>query len=630
MADADKAQVAALPGLPVLDALRPPEGFVTDVALATTYSLELPVALATMVALSGTAHETSDYGLHSAVRSLQTLSGRVRILAQQGRIAAPSPERRQLVHLLDRVVVAIARDERVGCFHPKTWVVRWRSEAADTPARWALVVSSRNLTSSQDWDLGVVLTGVEGGEGILLPTLQPYVRWLLSQTGEPSFGGDVWNRLSSVRWKGPCSELAFGFHGDRPIAWKDGALARLGNEVARRVLIVSPFLDVEALREAETRLTVAKPLEGSPRRLIAGHTDLEDLARQPAGRSLLASLGDVRSLAPSCEGVSVSDEASTTGRGVDEVHATEVGLHAKAIAVWHVKNDVSVLVGSANLSRRGWTGVNAEAWVRMRGRGIADALWAWSEKAVTFHYESVEAPSSEENSRRTLERSLDAYCAEVSLTQMALDDAADGALRAGAPLPRPPRGLEPLVSVGRLGASHALIVWPPGSSETRLGAVRDAERTQFVVVHVRAAGVVDAIERTWVQLVSVTPPIDGRRDGEAIAEALGPRGFMAYLNSLLDPTGDERHGDREDGLDAVGRSGRRGEWEMANELSLETLLRTFARYDSVRIEVVRAQISRAIEMYRGVAGARDDGALSQLWEAWEAIEQGFGRQGVAP
>ena len=45
------ARIQADPGL--LAALRPPAGWVTDIALGTTYSLELPVALAAMVALLG-------------------------------------------------------------------------------------------------------------------------------------------------------------------------------------------------------------------------------------------------------------------------------------------------------------------------------------------------------------------------------------------------------------------------------------------------------------------------------------------------------------------------------------------------------------------------------------------------
>lgn len=338
MADARPERPVALPGLAMLDALRPPAGWVTDVALGTTYSLELPVALAALVSLGGTARDTSEYGLHSAVRALQALAGRVRILAQQGRIQAP-PKSSRLVHLLDRVVRPIAYDERSRSFHPKTWLVRWKHERDEAPARWALLVGSRNLTSAQDWDLGVALEGEEGGKGVELPEVARYVGWLLSEAGDRSFGAKAWPALAQVRWRGPKLDIEFGFHGAGAIAWEDTALTRLARDGAKRVLILSPFLDLEALREAEQALPVPRPWDDTPRRLVAGRPDLEAAARTKAGPALLRRLGDVRCLVPSHHGVSDIGADGEPAAGVEEApHATDFGLHAKAVVVWHGKN----------------------------------------------------------------------------------------------------------------------------------------------------------------------------------------------------------------------------------------------------------------------------------------------------
>lgn len=629
MAEDKQEKPVALHGLAMLEALRPPAGWVTDIALGATYSLELPVALAALVSLAGTARDNSEYGLHSAVRALQVLAGRVRILAQQGRIQAP-PKQNKLVHLLDQIVRPIAYDERERAFHPKTWLVRWKPEHDDkAPGRWALLVGSRNLTSAQDWDLGVALEGEEGGKGVPLPEVAKYAAWLLGEARDRSFGARAWPALATVNWRGPKLDIEFGFHGAGDIAWKDTALTRLAQGGAKRVLLLSPFLDLSALDAAERALAVARPWDDTPRRLVAGRPDLEDAARSKAGPALLKRIGDVRCLSPSLHGVSLSAADGAVAASVDEApHAMDFGLHAKAIVVWHGKNDLSVLVGSANLSRRGWTGKNAEAWVKLRGRTDAgESLWDWSRRASSFEASTVDDPTPEEERRRALERALDDFRALVAITPLVLDDTtANTRLRAASPLTLPLRsGLVPLdgvsLSVARLGVPDAPVAWPSGASEVSLGACRVAERSALVVFCVGVVSGETRLENTWVQAVTAEPVIDARRDDEAIAEALGPRQFMAFLNGLLDPSRDDGDASPTEAI-AAGSNGSpwRGD---ERGLSLELLLRAFSRRDRVRLDALREQLGRSIGSYRRASGAADDPVLRELWEAWDAIEKGL-------
>jgi hypothetical protein len=618
---------ALLPGLAMLDALRPPEGWSTDVALGTTYSLELPVALAAMVSLAGTARDTSDYGLHSAVRALHTLSDRVRIVAQQGRIEAPS-RHSCLVHLLDGIVRPVAWDERDRSFHPKTWVVRWTHETPSVPARWALLVGSRNLTSSQDWDLGVVLTGDEGGEGQRLPEVERYVTWLLDETREPSFGASAWATLPSVRWRGPKLDVDFGFHGPSPLAWKDTALTRLGRDGARRVLLLSPFLDATALEVAERALPVTRAWDDVPRRFVAGRPDLEAVARTAKGAAALGRL-DVRCLAPSQHGVCAAAANAGEAGDDDEPDATDFGLHAKAAVVWHGKNDVSLVIGSANLSQRGWTGRNAEAWVKLRGRtDAAEALWAWSRRAASFDLSAVEPETPEEIVRRALETARDELRATLATTSFALDETMKPPrLRAPAALllelpPSAPAVDAATLAVARLGAVDPPVSWPSGACDVALAECRPAERTALVVLRITVTSGTERLEDAWVQSVAVTPSIGAARNDEAIAEALGPRQFMAFLTGLLDPGHDDGSGDPSETSAEGGASDAtlRGDDRV---LSLERLFRGYARRDPARLDALHAQLDRAIASYRRARGASEDGALAELWQAWDAIQEGL-------
>lgn len=635
MDDAPEKKPVALPGLAMLDALRPPAGWVTEIALGTTYSLELPVALAAMVALSGTARETSEFGLHSAVRALHTLSGRVRILGQQGRIQAP-PKRHRLVHLLDRVVRPIAFDERERSFHPKVWLVRWKPELDnDQTGRWVLFVGSRNLTSSQDWDLGVALEGAENakdGKGDKLPRVAEFVSWLLGLAGETEFGAKVWDLLPTVRWTGPMKDLAFDFHGDGDIAWKKTALSQLAKDGARRVLLLSPFVDATALAEAERSLTVSRAWEKTARRFVLGRVDLERLKRQGSAADARGRIEDLRCLAPSLHGLSeVPEGTDESARSDDAPDPMDFGLHAKATLVWHGKNDVSVLLGSANLTGRGWTGKNAEAWVKLRGRtDAAESLWLWSAQYAA-HFDATQVPTltDEEETRLALEDAVDAIRLCVAATPMTLDDTEGrGVLRAVSPpygevLSPGGREVQRSLRVGRLGLSGAVVLWPEGSTSVELGACLPAERSGLVTFTLSATCGAQTVENTWVQSVSVTPAIDASRDDEAIAEALGPRQFMAYLNGLLDPGRDEGEGDPDDSHDGRGAGAATG-YDDGQGLSLEQILRAFARRDPARMDLLREQLGRAIGSYRNAKqGKADDSALRPLFTAWSAIEKGL-------
>ena len=370
-----------LGGLALLNWLRPPPGFVTEAALGTTYSLDLVTCTAALVSLDGGVRDSVGFGQAAALRAMTRLGESVRVLAQPGYIYAPAKTRAAIMPMLDRFVRPVRRPD--GSFHPKVWVVRQRRRGAgdeDSEVRYVLVVGSRNLTRDVSWDLGVGIEGrVRGRRGVSLPGAGDFVRFACG------LGGVEWlaERLADVDdvvWTLPrgVRRLRFGFHGAEAKGWRETALGTLAAP-ARKVLWISPFLGVSAVREV-----AALWHETPERRLVAGEAELDRVARS-VDHALLGGLAP-RAMAAASDvppRQDVADEVEVAGAADDdaepEAQESIRGLHAKAVAVWRGKRKASVLLGSANLSRRGWLGANVEAWMLLEGdTALADGLWAWS------------------------------------------------------------------------------------------------------------------------------------------------------------------------------------------------------------------------------------------------------------
>jgi len=78
-----------LPGLALLDALRPPAGWRVDRALLSSYSADPAVLAAVMLALVARDDDGGSGTRPALARALLELRGRVAFVVQRGRLAAP-------------------------------------------------------------------------------------------------------------------------------------------------------------------------------------------------------------------------------------------------------------------------------------------------------------------------------------------------------------------------------------------------------------------------------------------------------------------------------------------------------------------------------------------------------------
>ena len=141
------------------------DGFVTDYAVATTYSLDLKTLLS-IPFMIGTMSELSETAMHSPHLILEAIDkarGKFAVFCNAGNIFVPGKANRLYLLLEQNVVQVALRLWRNGFvnFHPKVWVIK--ESNPDTGAkRIKVVVMSRNLTSSDDLDVVCSVTGDVG------------------------------------------------------------------------------------------------------------------------------------------------------------------------------------------------------------------------------------------------------------------------------------------------------------------------------------------------------------------------------------------------------------------------------------------------------------------------------------
>ena len=301
------------------EALTPPPGMRFDFAVGATYSLDLDVLLAVPLQLALAASEGGSDLMRDLVtlyESLQRVASRLRVFVQSGGMHAPSTSH-LLYGLLEPVVVEVDAP-RGGVFHPKLWALRFLDDANQPFYR--LVVSSRNITADQSWDLGLTLEGRPG----YFPRpanagLAKLVRSLpgLSSAGQDQQIEDLAGEIESVEWELPpgFSEARFFALGLDADTWRP----RAGDSL----VVISPFVSDKALRRLAD--TSAKPLA-----LISRAESLEELDGKLPFRELYCL-----------------HEAAETDDSEDAAETVEIGLHAKAYVVKSGKN-VYVTLGSAN------------------------------------------------------------------------------------------------------------------------------------------------------------------------------------------------------------------------------------------------------------------------------------------
>ena len=151
--------------------LAPPDNYMLDFAIGTTYSLDLDALVGACISL-GLSEETDSDLMKNPICLLEALRAtgdKVALFCEGGQIHTPN-NITSLYILLEKMVFQVSTSKRkeitkYPSFHPKFWLLKYVDERG-TPL-YRVVVLSRNLTFDRSWDVTFTMDGKVNGRKTL-------------------------------------------------------------------------------------------------------------------------------------------------------------------------------------------------------------------------------------------------------------------------------------------------------------------------------------------------------------------------------------------------------------------------------------------------------------------------------
>lgn len=544
------------------------DGFVVDYAVMTTYSLELPSLLSVPLTLGAMA-DLTDQAMRCpqvALGAVEKYANKFAVFCNAGSIAVPDTTNK-IYQLLERNVVQVRlphRGGRIVNFHPKVWVVKARNR--DTGERLlTVVVSSRNLTRSNDLDTACALTG------IVSPRLAPrqarakhrplgdFLAWLAARATSEIAGriGEIIDDLNHVEHfelrGSPFADYEFFPMG---IDGHDGETTCLEDMLdgAREIALVSPFVDDETLRAMASRAS------GSRKMLVTRYASVSEEALR---------LFD--------DGVYVPKEVLTSKMETDAT----VDLHEKVYLVGK-ETGYSLYVGSANATRNAF-GRNVEFQLKLNFAPGSTSYDDYKDELVgdgeesPFELISGVAPLPEASGPDQDEQALrQAIAAGLTAEAQERDDLYDITVRCEAEL-LPKQGVT-LYPLGLPAISQAL------AGEVTFRGIGLTMLTEWYVI-----GVGDIMRIIKIETVGIPGE---KRDSAIFRSIIGSKGkFINFLAHMLTenatpPTPDWTEDDSERKAD------KRTEAVAARSVALYEDMVRMAHIDPERVAAIRKVIDK--------------------------------------
>lgn len=573
-----------------MDLLRPPPGQRLDLAVLTTYTLDLEALLAVPLAVLAHADAGVDQLLEDpllVLRGLREAGDRVHVFVDEAGIAVPRRQR-ELYATLENSVHPV-RVPGGGVFHPKVWMARFVSSEGGGEALLRVGVLSRNLTFDRSWDVALASEAKPGGRR--RAASGPLARLVggLAELSTMPLPSVLTESLETLA--GQVSRAAFpgptGFS-DAPIAFHTAGLGRSRRWLPKmanggNVLAVAPFLTGKALDSV-------RGLGRGKGHLVSRHEELDgvSVARWDEAKILVDS---------------ALDEPG------DETSSRPSGLHAKIIAVEHGR-DVTWWLGSANLTDAAFEGRNVEIMAQITGRkkrvGIDKFLDGFDDlcQRYTPSSETTADDNDEQEGQRDVEAAARALTeAELAITCTPADDLWEWRLDGEVQFPD---GVTAKVWPVSVDEEQAILVDLPVTY--RLPVTRLTSFAAFVVSSDRP--------HTEPQRFALKLPIHGvpeERTARVLQSLIdSPERLLAFLRSLLGGLEELGHGGD---LDELGTGAWARESGFEDDSILEDMLRAASR-DPTRLIAVRKLIADLRRTPEGRQIVPD--RLQAVWEAVDA------------
>ena len=598
-----------------LDTLRPPDGYVFDRAVGTTFTLDLMTLLSVPLAFTfRDAHDGEGDLARDPLAMLESArqsASRIALFCQGGRTSVPRPGQQALAFVEQSVVPVFPPNggASTAVFHPKIWLLRYVSEAGS--ARHRLVCQSRNLTFDSSWDVSLVLDGELGEEKDVNLPLADFIRALPGMALQAVSADHLEtvellaDEVRRVEFRAPrglslSRFLPFGIgdinepYPDRP--W-------------RRLLVISPFLGGGFLKSVVAR-----------RRGCVLISRREELLKAP--KDAVAAFDRVYAFRTALE-----PEPDDT----DDAIVPLAGLHAKMFIIddgWNAR----VAVGSANATGAalGNPPRNVEFMVELVGKksrfGIDSLLSTGPDgEAGTFaslieEFNKEEAGTIEESpDDMLLERLLDSATDKLARCHIRarVEPAESGRYTLRLEMPEP-AVLPPEVT--------EVSCWPVTLRNDRRRDLQDGaeftglslqELSGFLAIELRAVSAGRSERTRFARTIELSGLPEDRLQ-QLLAGMLSDRSrLMQLLWLLLSPVDDMSFGDF---AQALGPASERTEWGIAQSGMLERMLETLGR-DPGRLDSVATLLEdlKSTESGANLIDAELEAAWSKIWRVREKL-----------
>jgi len=585
----------------VFEGLRPTGDQTLDRGAFATYSLDLVAVAALILSLSRAGEQELEAGPLSFVDALNDVAPRIDIVFQADRLK-PAVRHFGVLHMLDRRLHPV-QPPRGASYHPKLALIRYLGPKK--LVTWRLWLGSRNLTGGQDREAGLLLVGRAGGarssrSPSIASSIASMAEDLLSPIG---WIADFKDELRSVRWNAPKDVKLQG------IQWRRAGELKpfiTGLRGATRTVAISPFVD-DACCSA---------FVGSTQNSLLTTTDSAIKLRARSDILLLVDR-------PPTFDVPISVEASDASTDIDDVsEADPAGIHAKLL-LRQKGNTNRLWIGSANLTKRGMDGPNAEVLFELDiPPEVSKALISYIEDAAPFKLENIELDANAEK-QRAAERELDDAIRTIVGASLEI-------VRGGGGLTlNSHTSFDQFLSEHRLQTwlltrPDAVTSWEPGQRSVLLVPGGLPLKLETVLVCFRAERLQnDCPPRTWAQSVSFPEHDAEARDRAATAAYIGIAGASAWVRAQLEGiVGAE--GTTWTGHRRWAGSGFAGSGD-ALPLAIEEVLAAWARNPSEfetraerledTLKALGAELAQASEDERDAAAIAQWAQIEQLWTA---------------
>ena len=599
---------ASWPKFSFTELLKPPDGWATDHAILSTYSADLIVIISSLLALKGYELDGDRPGSRvELVRAIEGLRGRVRILAQEGRVPIPAKQF-PILKLLDKFLRTVALDETESSFHAKAALIRFHKLDDRSETQWRIWFGSRNLTRALNWETGLVLASRPDGKGQKIDGLAGVGEAFAARAKLVGLTpGRVRAEVSKLTWECPpgCEVTRVSFLGPG----RDNGFPKPPADT-ERMFMVSPFLDAATVRAAGKW--------GGPkthRTLVSTDLEFQRLLREDGGvfegfdnlcRQPLPDL-------PAEGAVNIEEENRAAIEVAESEEAPPQGLHAKLLFAAKGKRR-QLWVGSANATARGWQGRNIEIVAELVvNQEVADGIEAFVDTCERCTPVVTEAKEDEDE--LALEKARKALSGKWPLRQLIRDAELHLIATSSPPV------TDPQISVEAAAMGGAWKTWAPDVDRVSLARVRDWERTDFVQIRVTLRDMVCA----WVQVAPCDPPPDDTRDTGLIAQYLNPHTFLWWMRSMLTEGRFDGGGgdwDSEDDSPSGKQSNHLSAHDAAAMPTVEEILRAWAR-DAAAFknadEKVRTYLSELERRAAETDADADAGLLRTFRKTWETL-----------